>query len=1108
MNSNLRSLLLFFVILFPSFAYGDAVWISRQFKPSDGLAYQVVRDIVQTPDNTILFATWGGGLSRFDGSQWETLNEGKDLSDFMIRILAYDNQGGLWIGTEEGIRYFDGQQWKLFTKKTTPALLNDSVYSILPRKNGEIWFGMRNGYLYSYDPKKMDSERWQMIRNPAFFHNDGIRGFLEMEDGSIWVAGKGLFHWTGEVWNSSSSNDFFYSLCKTKDGRIFAAGTESVFQWNGEKWEIIEEAGKNPRSLVEAQDGTLFLGTTLGVRVFQDGIWKDFQLAKDIPFPSVETIRVMKDGSIWIGTRNGVYLVRRSDWSVFTPPFARQSTSGERFFSSSAISPHGISATGEISRVRNDEWVRFGTIHETDNDVVKILSFNEERFLVHRKKAIVEYNTHDLAVIRSIPITLPPNFSNVDLTSDGTFWLHGYGGDGVYYWTGTEWKLYERKNKQKTNRIQLVKETRDGTRWFVFSDAIEPAGKEYPWLEFYNSPSFRGHRITDICVARNGFIWFGSSGSGIFVFNGKEVQRYTTRNGLPNDWILCLYEHSDGTLWAGMENSTVASFRDGRWIAFTQEEMQLGGYVTNISEDPNGDLWFAVEPNGLVRYHPSATPPETVIDVYPKVVVPQGMGIFSFHGWDAWHQTLPKELVFSWRIFRQRDDREIVPWTPFKSAMTIHSPPLDPGNYIFEVRTADKERNVDPTPAVARFTVESFFYMKPGFLIPIALFMILASISLGIVYKKHLELRESERRLSQAQQIAHIGHWIADFSRNKLFLSDETYRILGTTPKDFRGSYKSYLRLVHPKDLPAVLKGIREALRDNQPITIDHRIIRSDGLTRTVHIQAEIAVKDSGRPFRIMGAIQDITDKKRFEEETQRMHTLEAIGVLAGGIAHDFNNLLTIILGNIALAKSLINPQEKIHQRLSESEKASQRAYELTQQLITFSKGNISIRKISSLPGIVRDSVLSTMEGTLARCEFRIPNNLRLVDIDQGQFNQVIRNLVVNAVQAMPEGGLIQVSMENVTIEEIAGVFLAKGDYVKITIRDEGCGIPPVDMPKVFDPYFTTKNNVTQKGLGLGLAICFSIIKQHKGYINIESELGVGTKVHIYLPASTEKFLD
>jgi len=265
-----------------------------------------------------------------------------------------------------------------------------------------------------------------------------------------------------------------------------------------------------------------------------------------------------------------------------------------------------------------------------------------------------------------------------------------------------------------------------------------------------------------------------------------------------------------------------------------------------------------------------------------------------------------------------------------------------------------------------------------------------------------------------------------------------------------------------------------------------------------MEIRAYPIFDESGKVSLVVEHIRDITERKKLEEEILKSQKLESLGVLAGGIAHDFNNLLTSVLGNISLAKALAGHNDKIARRLEDAEKATLRAGDLTRQLLTFSRGGAPVKKSVSMRQILSDSASFALRGSNVRCELQIPDNLFPVEADPGQISQVVNNLIINADQAMPDGGIILVTAENALVGPGELPTIPAGNYVKLSVRDGGCGIPEANLDKIFDPYFTTK----PKGTGLGLATVYSIIRKHGGLITVDSTLGKGTTFHVYLPAS------
>jgi two-component system, cell cycle sensor histidine kinase and response regulator CckA len=280
----------------------------------------------------------------------------------------------------------------------------------------------------------------------------------------------------------------------------------------------------------------------------------------------------------------------------------------------------------------------------------------------------------------------------------------------------------------------------------------------------------------------------------------------------------------------------------------------------------------------------------------------------------------------------------------------------------------------------------------------------------------------------------------------------------------------------------------------NENIRKDGRIIHCDWFNTPIF-------DASGAVLGALSLVENVTERMRTEKELLKLEKLESTGILAGGIAHDFNNILTAVLGNVNLAIFDDRLSPKTRTLLLTAEKAAIRAKDLTQQLLTFAKGGEPIRKSTSLAEIVRDSATFVLHGGNVSCTYQLPDNLWYAVVDRGQISQVIQNIVLNARHAMPKGGNIAIVCQNVLpAEDPFSLLDAKNIYVKISIKDTGVGIPADLLGKIFDPYFSTK----QEGSGLGLAITHSIIKKHYGHILVSSEQGQGTEFMIYLPAAAQ----
>jgi PAS domain S-box-containing protein len=320
------------------------------------------------------------------------------------------------------------------------------------------------------------------------------------------------------------------------------------------------------------------------------------------------------------------------------------------------------------------------------------------------------------------------------------------------------------------------------------------------------------------------------------------------------------------------------------------------------------------------------------------------------------------------------------------------------------------------------------------------------------------------------------------------------------SPEELQGMKMQQLHLSKEKFLD-FRKRFYDTLVSGEQVQIEYQIRKKDGNPLWCLLSGK-AIDSKSPPDLNKGVVwivDDISRRKEIEEELLKVKKLESIGVLAGGIAHDFNNILSAILGNIELAGYCI--AEKDSQAtllLSDAEKATKRAAKLTDQLLTFSKGGEPIKVKTSLPELMTESAEFVLHGSNVICRYDFPERLWMVDADSGQISQVIQNMIINAQHAMPNGGIVTIQCTNFqqTATELL-LNIQEGDYVRIRIEDTGAGIAEDVIDKIFDPYFTTKQN----GNGLGLAVCHSVINKHNGIITVESLSGKGTTFTIYLPA-------
>jgi PAS domain S-box-containing protein len=371
-------------------------------------------------------------------------------------------------------------------------------------------------------------------------------------------------------------------------------------------------------------------------------------------------------------------------------------------------------------------------------------------------------------------------------------------------------------------------------------------------------------------------------------------------------------------------------------------------------------------------------------------------------------------------------------------------------------------------------------------------------ISYEITERKQTEkaLKESEKKFKAQFKSMPIPTYIWQKTGKDFTLTDYNQAAFEIT----RGNIKNFIGIK-----------VNKLYKERQDILHDFHLCFSR--KTTIKRDMEYLFKFSGEtkyfsvnyafvpPDLVMVHTEDISQRKKMEQELLKSEKLESLGFLAGGIAHDFNNILAAVMGYISLAKFQVDQKDQVILKLNEAEKAISRAKDLTMQLLTFSKGGAPMKIPASITELVRDTMDFSLSGSKVKCKYQVQGRPWNIEIDEGQISQVIQNLIINAEQAMPSGGTIEITIKNTKITEKYELPLKEGKFVLISIRDEGTGIPQDHIDKVFDPFFTTK----QKGSGLGLSTAYSIVKNHNGLITVDSELGKGTTFYIYLPATTKR---
>jgi PAS domain S-box-containing protein len=365
--------------------------------------------------------------------------------------------------------------------------------------------------------------------------------------------------------------------------------------------------------------------------------------------------------------------------------------------------------------------------------------------------------------------------------------------------------------------------------------------------------------------------------------------------------------------------------------------------------------------------------------------------------------------------------------------------------------------------------------------------------------EKELHRREQEFRALAENAPDPIFHY--DLDCRRVYVNPAVERMIGKPEGCLLGKTPLEDRQLSPSDNDQWIRCLRQVMEIGLPLDSEVKYEAPNGHPLHFHSRFGPVRGADGEVVGVIAILRDITEIRMMQDELIKNQKLESLSVLAGGIAHDFNNILTGILGNISFARALLDESHRAAKILREAEKASERAADLARQLLTFAKGGRPIKKTVSVQLIIAASASFALRGANVSSVIEVPDNLHAIEADEGQISQVFGNIIINAVQAMPDGGSITITAENTVLDVANTASMPPGEYVKISFADTGCGMPDDIRKRIFEPYFTTKSG----GNGLGLASANSIVDKHGGHISVRSAPGRGATFDILLPAADGK---
>ena len=364
--------------------------------------------------------------------------------------------------------------------------------------------------------------------------------------------------------------------------------------------------------------------------------------------------------------------------------------------------------------------------------------------------------------------------------------------------------------------------------------------------------------------------------------------------------------------------------------------------------------------------------------------------------------------------------------------------------------------------------------------------------------RSEAEIRANAAMFEKWKRSNFIGIIQSSASGDIIDANDTLLNMLGYSREDLAAGTLDWMRLTPEEFLFLDEQAIEEAKEKGYWTPFEKEYFHRDGHRVPILIGGSLYREESEH---YIVFVLDLSERRRMEEDLRKIHNLESLGILAGGIAHDFNNLLTGITGSLDMLNRSAADNSSERSLIGTALSAAERAAGLAQQLLTFAKGGEPVKETASLAPVLRDAITLSLHGSNAKTEFDLAQDAWDVEVDKGQMAQVFQNIAINAHQAMPAGGTLHIALSNISLPAANDLFLAAGNYVNVSIEDEGIGMSAEVLAKIFDPYYTTKPT----GHGLGLSISYSIVHRHGGHLSARSEPGAGTAFNIYLPIATKR---
>ncbi len=1051
----------------------------KRFTKEDGLLSNMILDIYEDRFGHIWIINFEKGVTRakFPDEQeglpeFKTIRKENGLASNNILDIYEDIEGNIWLGSNgKGFSRFSGDLYEIYSSKE--GLLQDAIWTIFRDHSGKYWFGSDAG-INVIDPEVSDSEK-------------RVSAYTKTKDYKIYYALKGFEDAQNNIWFLSLYLGPLRYHAKKDSFELFHLPDSLHF-------EVVD--------MVEAADGTFWFATFDSglVRYFpQQSKFERYRkgdrgLLSDSLFFMHRTL----DDRLWISsTYHGLmefdgqrFIAHHLKNGKPLPPIKSMSWDGSE-------SVWMLTNNDRIYRYDGQSFHDYSNLPALRKEALYSVKFHKKRVWIGTTHGVVKLNPKDSSTIqydqsRGFPV-LETNDNAVYKDRDGHLWFGTIHGAVKYMPENVV--VNKRPPKTHIKDVQVLHKS-------VFKDSMLKE-RAFSHNENYFKFYFTGInlRVPDGVRFRyklegSDFNWSPPVNENMVTYSNLSPGKYTFK-------VKACNEHGFWDTQPAVYNFEIlAPFWMQWWFYILSGGLIVSGavgivrYRIRLLQRTQKQLERTVDERtrelrqqkeNVESMNRALRESEFKFRTYTETA---SSAIFIYQGMKFKYLNPAAETVTGysreemlkmnfWEIIHP-DYREMIK----QRGLQRQAGKKMPERYEFKiVRKDGKVRWLDYT---ARNIVHDGLNAVLG-------------TAFDITDRKEMQaaLMDEKERLSVTLSSIADGVITTDLAGKIVLCNRAAEAITGWTSDEAEGHYLNEIFNVEGDlnfDLSTDAAHIICSEKNDQ-ISI---LMTKQKQKRFVEYNCAPIRNKESEIFGVVLAFRDITEKEQMKDELLKNQKLESIGILAGGIAHDFNNILTAITGNLSLLEIYVGDNEKAKQKISVAENACDRAQELTQQLLTFAKGGSPIKETASVSEIITEAAEFILRGSNVTYKMELSKRLNTIEVDTGQIIQVLHNLMINADQAMPEGGVITIRAKNAKITEESNIPLPPGKYVCVELADEGVGIPKKYLNKIFDPFFTTKKS----GSGLGLATCYSIIKKHQGHLSVRSEIGHGTTFIMYLPAS------